>query len=96
VEITLRQDDAATPGPAGDAAPFMEIGGREIRYRVSTRHGSYTETDEVPSHYRFENGRLEIATGGVVGNDRLSVMQPGFKALAQFRPPPSTPAWRPP
>lgn len=85
VEITLRQDDAATRNALVQTLrPFMEIGGREIRYRVSTRHGSYTETDEVPSYYRFVNGRLEIATGGVVGNDRLSVMQPGFKALAQF------------
>ena len=78
VEITLRQDLLET------LRPFMEMGGREIRYRVSMRHGSYTETDEVPSYYRFADGRLEIATGGVVGNDRLSVMQPGFKALAQF------------
>ncbi|KOC21573.1 hypothetical protein GL58_07755 [Comamonas testosteroni] len=85
VEITLRQDDAATRNALVQTLrPFMEIGGREIRYRVSTRHGSYTETDEVPSYYRFVNGRLEIATGGVVGNDRLSVIQPGFKALAQF------------
>ena len=85
VEITLRQDDAATRQALLETLrPFMEMGGREIRYRVSTRHGSYTETDEVPSYYRFENGRLEIATGGIVSNDRLSVMQPGFKALAQF------------
>ena len=85
VEITLRQDDAATRQDLLETLrPFMEMGGREIRYRVSTRHGSYTETDEVPSYYRFADGRLEIATGGVVGNDRLSVMQPGFKALAQF------------
>lgn len=85
VEITLRQDDAATrQALVQTLRPFMEIGGREIRYRISTRHGSHTETDEVPSYYRFENGRLEIATGGIVSSDRLSVMQPGFKALAQF------------
>ncbi|MPS92124.1 hypothetical protein [Comamonas sp.] len=85
VEITLRQDDAATRQALLETlGSFMEMGGREIRYRVSTRHGSYTETDEVPSHYRFENGRLEIATGGIVSSDRLSAMQHGFKALAQF------------
>ena len=85
VEITLRQDDAATRQALLETLrPFMEMGGREIRYRVSTRHGSYTEADEVPSYYRFADGRLEIATGGIVSNDRLSVMQPGFKALAQF------------
>jgi len=85
VEITLRQDDAATRQALVQTLhPFMEIGGREIRYRISTRHGSHTETDEVPSYYRFENRRLEIATGGIVSSDRLSVMQPGFKALVQF------------
>jgi hypothetical protein len=85
VEITLRQDDAATRQALLETlSSFMEMGGREIRYRVSTRHGSYTETDEVPSYYSFENGRLEIATGGIVSSDRLSAMQHGFKALAQF------------
>ncbi|GAB2461013.1 hypothetical protein GCM10027082_09720 [Comamonas humi] len=85
IVLTLRQDDPATREALVETLrPFMEIGGREIRYRVSTRHGSYTETDEVPSHYRFADGRLEIAAGGIVAGDRLAVLQPGFAALAQF------------
>ncbi|WP_242612658.1 hypothetical protein [Corticibacter populi] len=85
IMLALRQDDAATQQALVDALhPFMAISGRNIRYRVVSRHGSHSQIEEVPSYYRFQDKAMAIAAGGSVGGDRLAAVQAGFEALARF------------
>jgi hypothetical protein len=86
IVLALRHDDAATRLAVLDALrPLMEQTGRPIRvYKKSRNYHNYVLSTDVPSYYRFTDGRLEIAAGGIVGDDRLAFLQHGFAALARF------------
>lgn len=85
IALELRQDS-----PADRAAlvrvltPTLQIASRQIRYRVRSRSGDYTLRAEVPSHYRFHDGQMQIAAGGIIADDRLAVLETGLQAVARF------------
>lgn len=64
--------------------PTLQIASRQIRYRVRSRSGDYTLRAEVPSHYRFHDGQMQIAAGGIIAGDRLAVLETGLQAVARF------------
>lgn len=83
IELVLARDDEATRTALVQAlTPLMQTGARAIRYRSSYLRVGYAERTEVPSYYRFVDGRMQIAMGGVLPADRLAVLSAGLDAIA--------------
>lgn len=79
ISITLRRDDAAARRALLDTfIPLLQTESRRIRHGG----GGHTTTADVVSHYRFIDGRFEIAAGGVIPADRLAVVSYGLQALS--------------
>ncbi|MCC5067375.1 hypothetical protein LLE67_05880 [Xanthomonas campestris] len=87
VQIRLREDTAASRQAMLETlTPFLQAGSRRIRYRSGgSRGGSgHTDTADVPSYYRFVDGRFEMVAGGEISSQRLSMVSRGLQALARY------------
>ncbi|WP_407466926.1 hypothetical protein ABFT88_06395 [Xanthomonas campestris pv. raphani] len=87
VQIRLREDTAASRQAMLETlTPFLQAGSRRIRYRSGgSRGGSgHTDTADVPSYYRFVDGRFEMVAGGEISSQRLSMVSWGLQALARY------------
>ncbi len=79
ISIALQRDDAAARRALLDTfTPLLQAESRRIRHGG----GGHTTTADVVSHYRFIDGRFEIAAGGVIPADRLTVLSYGLQALS--------------
>ncbi|SFC50433.1 hypothetical protein SAMN05421848_1687 [Kushneria avicenniae] len=82
LELTLREDTPeAREALVKSLTPLMRKCGREITYRMKGRYGTHVERDEVPSFYRFHQGRLEIVMGGVLPGESLYMTRATLEAL---------------
>lgn len=69
IELRLREDSPqARRELVRTLTPLMMKGSHRIRYSYRRR----TARDDVPAHYRFHDGRMEIAMGGVLRSDDLA------------------------
>lgn len=63
--------------------PVMRSGTRAITYRIHSHQArsSFTVTDLVPTYYRFLDGKLQIAMGGILDGESGYVLKASLEAL---------------
>ncbi|WP_110691044.1 hypothetical protein [Salinicola endophyticus] len=85
--LTLREDTPEARAALVELlTPLMRIGVREIKYQIKSRYGSHLDRDEVPSFYRFDQGKMDIVMGGVLPGASLYMTQAALEAVGTHVP----------